>query len=61
MADVGHEIAVEAAIEGFMAMVLLTAATATISDMEQRQIDKEKVLEEGYSPYKEIVIWQTMF
>ena len=61
MIAIGSEIAVEAVVEGFMAMALLMAATTTISDIEQRQIEQQKALEEWRALSKDVVIWQTMF
>ncbi len=61
MTDIGSEIAVEAIVEGFMAMVLLTVATTTISYVEPREIERQRVLEEEHALSKGVAIWQTMF
>ena len=61
MTDIGPEIAVEAIMEGFMGMALIMVATTAISDIEQREIERQRLLEEWRALSSEAVICQTMF
>ena len=51
----------EGVMQSLALLVGVAAVTVTVSNIEQRQLERQRVLEQGRALSEEVVVWQTMF